>query len=286
MLQLAIDDILLIGHGEIIIRCEVGVWRAHWVLQAHAGEHRTSDIWSQILGVEVRQHLVHVLIVQTESLLLLLCHRCWPCANLEVIREVAHKLDSWSDGIQTIVKSCTSNGKCAALATAHHKDIVFLRLIARNDEVDAAHYVHVGATIIIRVTFAKVIGKPVAILVGVRLTIVDYLSTNRQVQFYPSWVTIAIRAEVKSRDVSIAIITILGNDDWISTSCHWLGIIATNGYRVAVAIVNGIHLYEIHIAFRGRFLLYLGELIVRGYLCQIALCLVPEILEVCLSIGR
>ncbi len=49
----------------------------------------------------------------------------------------------------------------------------------------------------------------------------------------------------------IAVITILGDDDRNKTCCHWLCIIATDGYRIAVAIINRLHLYEINITLTG-----------------------------------
>ena len=83
-----------------------------------------------------------------------------------------------SDSLDTRVEGCTCDGEGTTLAATHHEDVVLLSLLARGDEVDAANYIHIGTSIIIGVLVAEVVAKPVAIIILIITTIVDYLSAN------------------------------------------------------------------------------------------------------------
>ena len=145
---------------------------------------------------------------------------------------------------------------------------------------------HIGTSIIIGVLVAKVVSEPVAILVLVVVTIVDYLSANREIQFYPVAVLVAVRIEVEGRNRCVAVITVLCDDDGISARSHRFRIISTYGHGRAVAIVYRLHLHEINVTLTGRLRVDFRKFIFRSHLSQVSLSLVPELHEVALSVRR
>ncbi len=98
-------------------------------------------------------------------------------------------------------RAAPAMARARPLAATDNEDVVLLGLLARGDEVDASYHVHIGTSIIIGVLVAEVIGKPVAILVLIIITIIDNLA-NREVPLNPAAVLIAIRTEVEGWDGS------------------------------------------------------------------------------------
>ena len=129
VLQFWIEYYLLVGSRclDIVIRSQVGVWRADIVLQTYAGDVGTRDAGGQVLGVVVREEGEHLGI--GHRTLVLSGHIAWPACDVEVVGEIAHESDSRGDGLEGASAQCSSHRQCTTSTADISSKIVFSSFI-------------------------------------------------------------------------------------------------------------------------------------------------------------
>ena len=191
MLELVIIDDLfvLLGSQDVVIRSDIGMWRTNIILYANTCYHWTRNHCCKILGIEITQEGIHLVV--SHITLISLCHIARPANNLEVVGEITHEGDSRSDSLEGITAQCCSSiGEGTSLALTLGKEVIHITGRTRSKEIKRTHAVHISTTIVVAILIAKVEGKPVAVGIGkvfiytiytfARLTVVHALTTSRE----------------------------------------------------------------------------------------------------------
>ena len=161
--HLRIEVILLVAFGglEVVEGRQIGVRGAGAVLKAAAGHGRRADTGGQVLYVEVREELVHLLVAHLS--LILLGGIARPGHDLEVIGEVAEESHAGRNRTEGIVgKGSRSVGERSALAGTFRIDVVHIAGRTGCHEAHRLHAIHEGPAVVVAVAVAEMEGEPVS----------------------------------------------------------------------------------------------------------------------------
>ena len=232
--------------------------------------------------------------------MVLLSYVAWPTGDVEVVGEVAHEGDGRCDGQErTTTQRCGSYRQCTTLALSLGKELVHVAGLTGGHKVDGPHYIHIGATVVVSVLVAELVGKPVTVGVGKVLldavgtiscrAVVDALATGREIELGIVLVVVAARTvgyiALTARGIA-AVVAQIVHDDGMLLAVGGLSVVAANDDGVAADTVGyRLHLYQIYFTVGSTLSRNLRQRSVDGCCGQLFFGRQPIAVEVVLLVG-
>ena len=262
--------------------------RASAILQTATCNHRSRNASCQVLGIEIREEGIHLLI--GHATLVGFGRFGRPRHDIEVIWEVTEESHAWSDSGKRIIAECShSIRECTTLTTTLCKELGHIAGLTGCHKANGLYAVHEGATIVVAILHAKVIREPVAVnvlevflaiwIAVTCATVVEHLSTDGEEEL--CILAVVTTWTWRPRGSVLRIIAIEVHDDRVLLTVLWLCVVTTHNDRVAIWRVGyGLQFYEVDFAFVGTLLLQLGELGVHLNGSQLLFGSIPIRIEV------